>query len=62
MSTDHIVVNERLSAGLNARHPVAHGVETRFGRVDLDDLFQLGFASLQLVCPMQALLLALLQY
>lgn len=37
--------------GIHAGDPVPHGVEAALGRVDLDDLFQLPFASGQLLLP-----------
>ena len=62
MSANKVVVDDRLCAGLNASHPVAHGVQASLGRVDLDDLLQLGFASLQLLLPVDTMLLAFLHH
>ena len=50
-----------LSACLDTGHVVSHWIEAGLGWVDLDDLFQLGLASLELLFPVLAVWLALFQ-
>merc|ERR1712071_33643 len=58
-SLEH-VVNQRLSASLDAGHIVAHVVEASLGGVDLNDNFELALATGQLVLPVGAVRLTVL--
>ena len=49
-----LLMDDRLGAGLSAGDVVAHGVQTRLGRVDTNDVLQLRLASRQLVLPVLA--------
>ena len=53
------VMDNGLHASLNACDVVSHGVHASLGGVDLDDVFELGLASLELVFPELALGLAI---
>lgn len=50
-----LIVNDGLHAGLNAGNVVPHGVHAGLSWVDLDDVFKLGLAALQLIFPELAL-------
>lgn len=56
-----MVVDKGLSASFDAGDPVTHGVEAGLGGVDLDDVFELGFAALELALIVHAVGLALLE-
>jgi hypothetical protein len=56
-----VVVDKGLCACFDAVNPVAHGVEASLGGVDLDDVLELGFATLKLSLHVKALELALLE-
>ena len=62
VSALQLIVNDWLHACLNAGDVVSHGVHASLGRVDLDDVFQLGLAALQLVLPELALWLAIFNH
>ena len=55
-----LIVNQRLRASFNTSHIVAHVVEASFGWVDLDHNFKLTLATGQLVLPVGAMRLAVL--
>ena len=55
-------MNNGLNTGLNACDVVSHGVHASLSRVDLDDVFKLGLASLQLIFPELALGLAIFNH
>ena len=57
-----MIVNNGLNTGLNACDVVSHGVHASLSRVDLDDVFKLGLASLQLIFPELALGLAIFNH
>ena len=61
LGSDELVVDHWLDTGLNAGDVVSHWVEASLGWVDLDDLFKLGLASLQLLLPGLAVWLALFE-
>ena len=48
-------MNNGLHAGLNASDVVSHGVHAGLSWVNLDDVFKLCFAALQLILPELAL-------
>ena len=50
----------RLGASFDTCDPVTHGVQASLGGIDLDNHFQLGFATSQFVLPVLAVGLALL--
>ena len=56
------VVNDRLYAGLNAGNVVPHWVHASLSWVDLDDVFKLCLAALQLFLPEFALRLAIFNH
>ena len=58
LGTLELVMDNWLGAGLNASNVISHWVEASLGGVDLDNLLQLGLASLQLLFPVNALWLA----
>jgi hypothetical protein len=62
VSALQLVVNDWLHACLNAGDVVSHGVHASLGRVDLDDVFQLCLAALQLILPEFALGLAIFNH
>lgn len=62
MSALEAVVDNGLHAGLNAGNVISHGVHASLRRVNLDDLLELGLASLELVLPEFALRLAVLDH
>ena len=55
-------MNDGLHAGLNAGNVVSHGIHAGLSWVDLDDVFKLGFATLQLFLPELALGLAIFNH
>ena len=55
-------MNGWLGASLDTGDVISHWVQAGFSWVDFDDLLKLGLASLQLVLPLLALWLALLQH
>ena len=55
-------MNNGLNTGLNACDVVSHGVHASLSRVDLDDVFKLGLATLQLIFPELALGLAIFNH
>ena len=57
-----LVVDNWLSAGLDAGDVITHWVKAGLGGVDLNDLFQLLLASLQLLFPSSAVGLAFFQH
>ena len=57
-----MIVNNGLNTGLNACDVVSHGVHASLSRVDLDNVFKLGLASLQLIFPELALGLAIFNH
>eukprot|EP00355_Strombidium_rassoulzadegani_P001061 CAMPEP_0168610860 /NCGR_PEP_ID=MMETSP0449_2-20121227/2026_1 /TAXON_ID=1082188 /ORGANISM="Strombidium rassoulzadegani, Strain ras09" /LENGTH=112 /DNA_ID=CAMNT_0008651221 /DNA_START=76 /DNA_END=415 /DNA_ORIENTATION=+ len=56
-----LVVDDGLGAGLDTGDVVSHGVEAGLSGVDLDDLFELGLAPLELLLPESTLGLAFLE-
>ena len=52
-------MNHWLSASLDAGHIVAHIVKASFGWVDLNDNFELTFATSQFILPVRAVWLAI---
>ena len=62
MSALEGIVNDGLHAGLNAGNVVPHGIHAGLSWVDLDDVFKLGFATLQLILPEFALRLAIFNH
>ena len=62
MSALKTVVNDWLHACLNAGNVVPHGIHAGLSWVDLDDVFKLSFASLQLLFPHFALGLAIFNH
>ena len=56
------IVNDGLHACLNTGDVVSHGVHAGLSWVDLDDVFKLGFATLQLILPEFALRLAIFNH
>ena len=61
LGTLELVMDDWLGAGLNASNVVSHWVKAGLGGVDLDNLLQLGLASLQLFFPVNALWFAFLK-
>ena len=61
VGTLELIVNDWLNASFYACGVITHWVHARLGRIDLDNLFQLDFASLQLLSPVVALWLACLE-
>ena len=58
MGTLELIVNDWLHASLYAGGVITHWVHARLGGIDLDNLFQLDLASLQLLRPVVTLGLA----
>ena len=53
-----LVMDNWLGTGLDASNIISHWIEASFGGVDLDNLLQLGLASLQFLFPVFAMWLA----
>ncbi len=53
-------MDSRLHACLHAGRPVAHAVQTSLRRVDLDQVLEFRFATVQLLLPSPTLRLAIL--
>ena len=61
MGAFKLVVDSGLGASLNTGDPIAHGVHASLGGVDSDDLLKSFLASLELLLPVSAMRLALLE-
>ena len=62
VSAFKLVVDGGLGTSLNAGDPIAHGVHAGLGGVDSDDLLKGDLTSLELLLPVHAMRLALLEH